>query len=164
MPTNDDWPNKPIGAVVFPGNEVPGEGGVERLLGAVKAMHDNDEKVRLRDEVDPARWQDSVASSLYAVARTRAELNELLHFGHPIPILSGRTQQYIDKRYPGWTWNRLTAVLKAAGVFEHGGAGTPHCDPRVGAVHFDNEHTWMVEWENGRVTVSRAPDDAESAR
>lgn len=117
--------------------------------------------VQLRDEVDSSRWQDSVASSRFAVARTRAELNALLRYGHIIPISRGLTAAYVDDLFPGWTWNRVIAVLKAAGVFIKGDGGTPHRDPRVGAVHVESFDSWLAEWEDGRVTRSERASGLE---
>lgn len=158
MPDNNEWPDTPIGSLTVPASTALETGGAASLAEAVKEMIVNDRKVELRDEVDSSRWQESVANSRFAVARTRADLNALLHYGHFIPVSRGLTAKYVDEHFPGWTWNGLTAVLNAAGVFIGGGAGTPYCDPAVGAVHFDNTESWLVEWEDGNVTnSSRAP-------
>ena len=95
-----------------------------------------------------------------AVARTRADINRLLHYGHPVPVSRGLTAEYVDTHFPGWAWNRLLEVLKAAGIVVKSKAGTLHCDPGVGAVHLDNFERWVVQWEDGRVTT--CPGEAAS--
>lgn len=69
----------------------------------------------------------------------------------PSPVSRGLTATYVSNHFPGWTWNGIIAVLSAAGVVSRGG-GTLHCNPAVGAVHFDSVDSWLVEWEDGQVT------------
>lgn len=83
--------------------------------------------------------------------RTGEQLNELLHFGHVIPVSKGYTRRYVQTHYPGWTWNSLIAVLKAADVFVGRGGSPPRCDDQVRAVHFDSATSFAVEW------LDRAP-------
>lgn len=90
----------------------------------------------------------------FGVTQTRADVNALLHYGHFIPVRRGLTAKYVDGHFPGWTWNGLSAVLKAARVVARSSTGTLCCDPAVTAVHFDAAHSWLVEWEDGRVTQS----------
>lgn len=101
-----------------------------------------------------AYWDDR---HRYALTRTREELNDLLRFGHIIPVSRGWTRAYVDEHYPGWTWNGLVGVLRAAGVLVDRGGSPPCCAPGVRAVWFDSEDGWLVEWENDRHTCGLAP-------
>ena len=154
MNDQDHYPDRPIGGFLMRGEDALAPGGLVEFTRTLRAVVENDRLVRLRDEVDSARWQDSVAASTYAVARTRADLNRLLHYGHSIPLRKGYTRAFIEEHYPGWTWIGLYNSLDAAGVTRCGAGLPPYCDPGVGAVHFDDETSWLVEWEDGRVTRS----------
>jgi hypothetical protein len=77
----------------------------------------------------------------------RAELNALLHYGHPIPACCGLTDAYVATRYPGWTWNELIAILRAAGIVVRPLRGAPlRCDPRVRRVHVTSPSEFEVDW------------------
>ena len=96
----------------------------------------------------------------YREVRTREQLNQLLHYGHIIPISRGFTDDYVDEHYPGWTWNALVRVLTAADVYVGQGGSPPRCDDRVVRVHFDSHEAWLVEWEDGRITQGPAAPGA----
>lgn len=91
----------------------------------------------------------------YAEHRTGAAMQRLLHHGHWIPVLRGYTAAYVAKHFPGWSWNGLLAVCRAADIIDprSGGGGPLRCNPRVRAVHFTNERAFAVEWNDGTVSV-----------
>ena len=82
----------------------------------------------------------------FAEHRTREEISKLLHHGHIIPIGKGITAAYVDRHFPGWTWNGLMAVWRAAGIVVVTPGGIPDCDPRVRRVHFTDAEHVLVEW------------------
>lgn len=91
----------------------------------------------------------------YAEHRTRDELNKLLHYGHIIPVSRGFTDAYVAKHFPGWHWNSLMAIWKAAGIVVRSPAGgPPWCDPEVVAIHFNGPDSFAVEWVDGTVTTA----------
>ena len=91
----------------------------------------------------------------YKEHRTREELQALLRHGHYIPACRGWTREYVDKHYPGWTWNELMEIWRAAGiVVRRPGGAPPACDIRVKAIHFNGPRSFAVEWEDGTVTRS----------
>ncbi len=90
----------------------------------------------------------------YIYSKSRPDLNDLLRHGHIIPVSRAYTSAYVEKYYPGWTWNRLIAVFRAADVMDGGGGAPPRCKQEVVRVEFDGQGRWRVEWEGGRVTQS----------
>lgn len=95
----------------------------------------------------------------YAEHRTDTQIRQLLHYGHWIPILRGKTDVYLAEHYPGWTWNELWEICQAAGIVvrEPDGRFSRRLDVRVKAFHFTDTRTFAVEWEDG--SVSTDPDD-----
>ena len=53
---------------------------------------------------------------------------------------------YVDRHFPGWTWNALMDVWRTAGIVVRTPGGIPDCDPRVRAVHFTDAEHVNVEW------------------
>ncbi|GAA3200632.1 hypothetical protein [Microbacterium terregens] len=135
-----------------PGSDPTQRAAYDWLIRAARASAGAAAERALWDEVDSSLWQDSIAASNYDQARARVDVNRLLHYGHPIPVSRGFTAAFVSENYPGWTWNELIGVLKDAGVVI--GGVPPHCEPGVGAVHFDADGSWLVEWEDGRITRS----------
>ncbi len=88
--------------------------------------------------------------------RTGTEMQRLLHHGHWIPVLRGFTAAFVAEHFPGWTWNGLLAVCRAADIIDpnSGGGGPLRCDPRVLAFHFTNVRRFAIEWNDGTVSVS----------
>ncbi|WP_171013170.1 hypothetical protein [Microbacterium sp. 2FI] len=148
----DPTDGEPTASSLVPASELRKPGGIERFLEALEEGRRADAERDLRDEVDSAVWQESIAASSYEQARARVDINRLLHYGHPIPVGRGYTFAYVAENYPGWTWNELLDVLEDARVVVHG--VPPRCHPGVGAVHFSHDGSWLVEWEDGRVTRS----------
>lgn len=92
-----------------------------------------------------------MAGQEHKEVRTKEQLNELLHYGHMVPIGRGFTREYVDKHYPGWTWNQLVRVLRAAGVYVDRGGSPPVCHVDVVRVHFGRDQSWRVEWQDDTV-------------
>jgi len=91
----------------------------------------------------------------YAERRTGAELDRLLHYGHWIPVIRGYTAEYVDEHFPGWTWNTLMLIWRAAGIVVKSEVGGPlRCDGRVKAVYFNGPDSFAVEWIDGTITRS----------
>lgn len=91
----------------------------------------------------------------YLEHRTGAEMQRLLHHGHWIPVHRGDTAAHVARHFPGWCWNDLLAVCKAAGIVDGLGTGGPlRCAPHVLAFHFTDTARFAVEWDDGSVTVS----------
>ena len=91
----------------------------------------------------------------YAEHRTRDELNQLLHYGHIIPVSRGWTDNYVAEHFPGWHWNSLMATWMAAGIVVRSTVGgPPSCDPQVVAIHFNGPDSFAVEWIDGTVTTA----------
>ncbi len=122
----------------------------------------NDDSVRADSvRADSARGADFAARywalrDRYAQHRTSDEVRRLLNYGHAIPIGHGKTKRFVDENYPGWTWNQLVEVLKAAGVFVPRGGGTPTCDPNLAEIYFDSDRGWLVHRTNGRAIAGPA--------
>jgi hypothetical protein len=94
----------------------------------------------------------------YGEHRTGIEVDRLLHYGHIIPVSHGYTTEYVAEHFPGWTWNQLMAIWRAAGVVVRSGVGgPPSCDRRVKAIHFDGPDSFAIEWLDGTVTVRCVP-------
>lgn len=83
----------------------------------------------------------------YSEHRSRGDLNELLHYGHFIPVGKGLTHAYVRQNYPGWEWNELIAMLRLGGVIRKTAGDMMRCDPRVQSVHFGKGSTFAVEWD-----------------
>jgi hypothetical protein len=67
---------------------------------------------------------------------------------------SGLHGRAYAEHFPGWSWNELLAVCKAAGIVAGSGTGAPlRCDPRVRVFHFTDARKFAVEWNDGTVTV-----------
>jgi hypothetical protein len=102
-------------------------------------------------DASDAAWNES------AIHCTGPEVDALFHYGHIIPISRGFTRKFLDEHFPGWDWNGLVAVLKAADVFVDRGGSPPQCRPGVTAIHFTDADNWAVEWFDGSLTSSAAP-------
>lgn len=83
----------------------------------------------------------------YTEHRTRGELDQLLHYGHFIPVGKGYTAAYVEQNYPGWTWNELIRILQIGGVIRRHEGGMMHCDPKVVGVRFGAGSRFAVEWD-----------------
>jgi hypothetical protein len=93
----------------------------------------------------------------FAEHRSADELARFLHHIHWIPQSRGITDAFVDKHFPGRTWQGLVLVLKAAGIFVGRGGSPPRLMPTVAMLHFTDATQWAVEWEDGDVTASQAP-------
>jgi len=143
---------EPSTSIFFTPAEAKEPGGAERILAALEAGRRAEDERRLRDAVDAARWQDSIAGSRHDLALARDDVNGFLHVIHPIPLRLGRADEYVAKHFPGWTWRQLYELVGEAGVIE--GGLPPECYAEVGAVHISHDGSWLVEWEDGRITAS----------
>jgi hypothetical protein len=94
----------------------------------------------------------------FAEHRSADELARFLHHIHWIPQSRGITDAFVDKHFPGRTWQGLVLVLKAAGIFVGRGGSPPRLMPTVVMLHFTDATRWAVEWEDGVVTASLSPD------
>lgn len=92
--------------------------------------------------------------------RSREEIAELLRFGHPIPVGKGYNRRYVADRYPGWTWNELMAVWRAAGILVPVGSMLT-CDDRAEFVRFTGPKAWEVHWSDGSATGAPRRTEAE---
>lgn len=102
--------------------------------------------LRRRDAVsDPAPFKH---------LRTRRELATLLQYVHWIPVSRGFHQDYVNRHFPGWTWNALLAVLRPTGSVQSQGGAPAKCHPEVRLVFFTDPSSWAVEWVDGTVTRS----------
>jgi hypothetical protein len=89
----------------------------------------------------------------FAEHRTAEELARFLRHIHWIPQSRGITDAFVDKHFPGRTWQGLVLVLKAAGIFVGRGGSPPRLMPTVAMLHFTDATRWAVEWEDGVVTA-----------
>jgi hypothetical protein len=87
----------------------------------------------------------------YRNRRTRHDLNALLHYGHAIPVRHGWTRDYIEEHFPGWNWNDLLQVFRAAGIVVYGGRELT-VDEHVVEFYFDSITSWLVRWDDGHMT------------
>jgi len=94
--------------------------------------------------------------------RTREQLNDLLRHGHVIPVSRGWTFDHVQANFPGWTWNQLIDIIRAAGILVSRGGSPPACHDQVAAFHFSSDTEFLVEWidEQGATTP---PDDSDGA-
>lgn len=83
---------------------------------------------------------------------TGDECSAILRHGHIIPVSRGWTATCVDEHCPGWSWNELIAVFKAAGIVIGRGGSPPTCDERVLAIHFSGIADFAVEWVDGSTT------------
>ncbi|GAA1464750.1 hypothetical protein [Microbacterium thalassium] len=143
---------EPSTSIFFTAEEAKAPGGAERIFAALEAGRRAEDERRLRDAVDAARWQDSIARSRCDLALARDDVNGFLHYIHPIPLRLGYADEYVAKHIQGWTWRELYELVGEAGVVE--GGLPPRCYVAVGAVHVSHDGSWLVEWEDGRVTAS----------
>ena len=90
----------------------------------------------------------------YAEHRTGLQVSNFLHYLHVIPVSKGFTKEHVDKHFPGWRWEDLVEVMKAADVFIGRGGSPATCRPTVKAIHFTDRSHWAVEWLDGTVTTS----------
>lgn len=44
------------------------------------------------------------------------EIRDITHYAHWIPIVRGYHHEFIEKRYPGWSWNQLLPVMFRAKI------------------------------------------------
>lgn len=107
----------------------------------------------------------------YAETRTREQLDELLHYRHPIPARHGFTDDYVARHYPGRTFNELMAILDSASIVDRMAAATgiarlprpPVCCRDVVAFAFTDAGHWRIRWRNGD-TTTRSDRDEGSGR
>lgn len=83
----------------------------------------------------------------YTDRRTRTELNELLRYGHFIPVGKGFTRAYVRQHYPGWEWNDLIRMLQIGGVIVKQPSGMMKCHPKVTGLRFGGTSRFAVEWD-----------------
>ena len=90
----------------------------------------------------------------YGEHRTGLQMDRLLHHGHVIPVTRGFTRDHVDQHFPGWTWNDLLEVCRAADLLAPDRPrGAPFaCREQVKAVHFNSPRSLAVEWLDGTVT------------
>jgi hypothetical protein len=85
------------------------------------------------------------------------DMRELFRHGHWIPVLRGITQAYLDRRYPGWSWNALTEALATIGAAHCIGRRNQHPhyvpDRLVESVHLNGPDDFCIVWVDGAVTV-----------
>ncbi|GAA2079972.1 hypothetical protein GCM10009821_20320 [Aeromicrobium halocynthiae] len=95
---------------------------------------------------------DSYAHHLDAGAMRR-----IFHYGHFIPVRRGFTKAFVDRHYPGWTWNALMDLLEGAGVAHRRPGVSPHPlwapDRLVESVHVNSPSDYCIVWIDGTVTV-----------
>jgi len=70
----------------------------------------------------------------------------VLHYGHIIPVSKGYTSKYVALHHPGWSFNELVEIFKAAGIVVSDGMA--RCDARVGWIHFNDATSFVVEFED----------------
>jgi hypothetical protein len=46
------------------------------------------------------------------------EIRDITQYAHWIPIVRGYHHDFIEKRYPGWTWNQFLPVLQRAKLIQ----------------------------------------------
>lgn len=110
---------------------------------------------------------------MYAETRTREQLDELLHYRHPIPARHGFTDAYVARHHPGWTFNQLMAILDSAGIVDRfhmapaderldrmvAATGVnrlpqpPVCCRDVAVFAFTDAEHWCIRWRNGDATT-----------
>ncbi|WP_313404456.1 hypothetical protein [Aeromicrobium sp.] len=79
--------------------------------------------------------------------RSRAELDELLRYGHFISVGKGYTQAYVRLHFPGWEWNDLITMLRMGGVIQKQPGDMLRCRRNVMAVRFGGSSRFDVEWD-----------------
>ncbi|WP_146084969.1 hypothetical protein [Rathayibacter sp. AY1E4] len=94
----------------------------------------------------------------FAEHRTADELARFLHHVHWIPQSRGITDAFVDEYYPGRTWQGLVLVLTAAGILVSRGGSPPSLMPTVAMMHFTDATRWVVQWQDGIVTMSTPPE------
>lgn len=91
---------------------------------------------------------ETIDFSKYREHFSPEQIDALLHYGHIIPISRGFTDRYLAEHHPGWQWNDLIHVFDAAGIRVCGGGCAGYCVDGVRFLHFDNETSFAVEWED----------------
>ena len=88
--------------------------------------------------------------SAFGVHLSRYQIDEVLHYTHPLPNIRGYTKRFFDKRYPGWGLGSFFKVFQAAGVLLDDGIGAPYsgrCHWQMRTLHFDSRESFAVEWD-----------------
>lgn len=88
------------------------------------------------------------ASAGYRWHFSRAEINAVLNFCHPIPVSRGLGPVYVAEHYPGLEFSELIRLFYAAGLRVPRGSGTPVCPDNVACLHFNNVSSFLVEYES----------------
>ena len=84
---------------------------------------------------------------------TRAEIDKVLHYVHPIPLGKGFTRDFLAKNYPGWELSAIMNQFSKAGLIEGDIMNRFQVTPRAAGliVYRDQEQEviWMTddEWE-----------------
>lgn len=99
----------------------------------------------------------------FRMHRTGQQISDLLKYGHIIPISKGYTKNYVAEKFPGWNWNELMAVWRAAGIVVGGAGGMPTCDARVESVSFNGPDDLAVQWTDGSTTRRTPRSDPDPA-
>ena len=94
---------------------------------------------------------ERIDTSEFSEHLTLEECNRLLHFGHSVPVLRGYTSEYVAEHFPGWTWNTLVSVFKAARIAVSSPGSPLRCDERVAMFHFSDKRNYHVEWNDEAV-------------
>ncbi len=84
-------------------------------------------------------------------------MQALLAHAHWIPWQRGYLRQHLLDHFPGWEWNDLLEICRAAEIIDpRSGRGAPlRCLRSVRAFHFTSRDAWAVEWTDGTLTVPR---------
>jgi hypothetical protein len=84
---------------------------------------------------------------------TRAEIEKILHYVHPIPVGKGFTREFLLREHPGWQLKDLMAHFTEADIIEGHAMTRFNVKPRVaGFIVYsskDREVVWMTdeEWD-----------------
>ena len=101
----------------------------------------------------PAGSRAATDPSSVVLNLTRAEIEKILHYVHPIPVGKGFTREFLLREHPGWELSSLMAHFKGAEIITGHALSRFNVKPKVAGLivysHNEREVIWMTheEWK-----------------
>jgi len=82
------------------------------------------------------------------------EIRDITQYAHWIPIVRGYHHDFIEERYPGWSWNQFLPVLHKAKLLRQHKDGHECVRLRMGICMKPNFQLFTFYYENGETRVN----------